>query len=189
MRKIPLLSPTALVAIVAVFLAGGGIGLANRPAGAPQSTSPIPSGMVMFYAHKHCPTGWKEFTSARGRYVVGLPSPGSLEATVGTALRDLENRPTGEHTHTINDPGHTHVDTPTHTHALGLVVQGGHGGFGAFAQLGGGGPPDIYEAVPPPGPGATDPISTEKTGITINDAGTVPGTNAPYIQLLACLKK
>jgi len=46
----------------------------------------IPSGAVIFFNLASCPQGWRELTSARGRYIVGLPAGGTLGATVGTAL-------------------------------------------------------------------------------------------------------
>ncbi len=121
----------------------------------------IPSGAVMFFNLSACPSGWTELTSARGRYIVGLPAGGTLAATVGTALSNQENRPVGQHSHTINDPGHSHDSTE----AIGSGTDVGGGTKSPFGYYN-----DGY------------------TGITINNAGTVAGTNAPYIQLLACQK-
>ncbi|MDP3764880.1 MAG: hypothetical protein Q8R04_00050 [Nanoarchaeota archaeon] len=61
----------------------------------------VPSGAVMFFNLPSCPSGWTELTSARGRYIVGLQSGGSLGGTVGTALSGQENRPAGEHSHSV----------------------------------------------------------------------------------------
>lgn len=60
-----------------------------------------PPGAIMFFNAPVCPAGWSELASARGRYIVGLPNAGTLGATMGLALSDLENRPVGRHTHTI----------------------------------------------------------------------------------------
>jgi len=57
-----------------------------------------PSGTIAFF-RASCPSGWTEYTAARGRYIVGTPSGGSATATVGTAMSDKENRPVGEHKH------------------------------------------------------------------------------------------
>ncbi len=65
----------------------------------------IPSGQIAFFNLSSCPSGWTEATSTRGRYVVGLPSGGSLASTAGTALSNLENRPTGAHTHNMQSAG------------------------------------------------------------------------------------
>ncbi|MCX7616023.1 MAG: hypothetical protein N2Z68_01380 [Patescibacteria group bacterium] len=127
----------------------------------------IPSGAVMFFNLSSCPSGWTELTSARGRYIVGLPAGGTLAATVGTALSNQENRPVGQHSHTIYDPGHYHTNSSLLNGSTGW---GGSAGAGAILYSG----------------DSNDTISF--TGITVNDAGTVAGTNAPYIQLLACQK-
>src|SRR3989344_7599396 len=73
------------------------------------STLSVPSGAIIFTDLASCPSGWAEVTSARGRYLVGLPSAGTLAAATGTALTNLENRPVGQHTHDISDPGHSHT--------------------------------------------------------------------------------
>jgi len=61
-----------------------------------------PAGAVMFFNLASCPSGWTALTAAEGRYLVGLASGGTLGSSVGSALADLENRSTGEHTHPIN---------------------------------------------------------------------------------------
>jgi hypothetical protein len=43
------------------------------------------------------------------RYVVGLPSGGTNEGTQGTPLTNIENRAVGQHTHALDDPGHSHA--------------------------------------------------------------------------------
>ncbi len=120
----------------------------------------------MFFDLSSCPSGWTEATSARGRYLVALPSGGSLAGTAGTALSNLENRPVGQHSHSINDPGHAH----------GLEQTPVFGGATVWYQ----------------GSNATGHTVTATqsagTGITIQNAGSVTGTNAPYIQYLLCKK-
>lgn len=126
----------------------------------------VPTGAVMAFNLASCPSGWTEYTSARGRYVVGLPSGGTLNGTAGTALSNLEDRPVGQHSHTITDPGHQH---------------GVNGGAG-WAN-------DSYFTMTNSG----TQYGVKYTGvgytyITVNNAGTTAGTNAPYIQLLICQK-
>jgi hypothetical protein len=123
----------------------------------------VPSGAVMFFNLASCPSGWTELTTARGRYVVGLPASGSLAGTAGTALSNLENRAVGQHTHGITDPGHAHTYTPP------VYTSTGSGSSKA-------------------GVGGATSTSSNPTGISIQNTGTVAGTNAPYIQLLACQK-
>ena len=103
----------------------------------------------------------------RGRYGVGLVSGGALEGTAGTVLTNQESRAVGQHTHTVTDPGHTHTSS---------VV--GASGFGTIqAQTGG-----SFDTT------STAATTSATTGISIANSGTVAGTNAPYIQLLACKK-
>jgi hypothetical protein len=145
----------ALESTVAGLQSGGGIASA---------------GMVSFFNLGACPSGWSELTTAEGRYLVGLNPGGTLAATRGTALSDLENRAVGRHTHTVNDPGHSHTVT---------IPEGGTSAFPATSFLR---PATANE-------GSTSPTtSTATTGITIDQAGSVAGTNAPYLQLLACQK-
>lgn len=124
-----------------------------------------PAGMVAFFNLASCPAGWTEFTTARGRYIVGLPLSGTLAGTAGTALTDLENRAVGQHNHTITDPGHSH----TRPNLLTTGAGKDYTATGGFAT-------------------GTVGSNSSATGITIDNAGTVAGTNAPYIQLLACQK-
>ena len=124
----------------------------------------VPTGGIMFFNLATCPAGWTELTTARGRYLVGLPASGTLTGTDGTALTNLEDRPVGQHNHGITDPGHTHTNNGTTINATGSNTAPGGPVFG---------PETINSAV---------------TGITVNNAGSVAGTPAPYIQLLVCSK-
>jgi hypothetical protein len=124
----------------------------------------------MVFALGACPAGWSEYTAAQGRYVVGLQPGGTLEKTDGTALSDGEDRPVGKHTHGVTDPGHTHTIQADPILVGGNVtptsVQGTQHQSGRV------------------------PLQSEVafTGISIDPAGAVSGTNAPYVQLLACRK-
>ena len=63
----------------------------------------VPSGMVAFFrAECQRELGWRPYQQADGRYVVGVPRDGTVEAVVGLSLDDKENRPAGQHEHTIN---------------------------------------------------------------------------------------
>jgi len=126
----------------------------------------IPTGAVMAFNLASCPSGWTELTSARGRYIVGLPSGGTLAGTAGTALSNQENRPVGQHNHGITDPQHQHTVNAQATGATGGTEK-------PFRQSG-----TLNIAV-------TNFAATE---ITVNNEGSVAGTNAPYLQLLICQK-
>ena len=124
----------------------------------------VPAGFVGFFNLSVCPTGWSELTAAKGRYLVGLPSGGTLAGTKGTALSNLEDRPVGQHNHTVNDPGHGHSYHKS-------VVGGGSFISGALDTS-----------------AANVDTTTNPTGISINNSGIVSGTNAHYLQLLVCQK-
>ena len=117
-----------------------------------------------------CPAGWAELVLARGRYFVGLPPGGNLALQVGTALANGENRPTGVHSHAVIDPGHSHTTFI---------------GVGASPRPG---PDQVLNAVNPTGGLRPYDSDTRATGISIAPAGVGAGTNAPYLQLLACQK-
>jgi hypothetical protein len=129
-----------------------------------------PSGAIGFYAASSCPSGYSVYEEARGRYLVGLPNGGRLAAPVGTALSAEENRPVGKHDHSITDPGHSH-DVGSHqsinTGNVASNTAQGNASTVENDQIG---------------------TSTETTGITVNPAGAVEGTNAPYLELLVCKK-
>jgi hypothetical protein len=145
------------------------------PKGDDGPAASVPPGAVLFFNLEACPAGWTEFLAAQGRYLVGLPPHGTAGAAVGTALADREDRPVGQHSHGVNDPSHSHgffdLFLKTQPPQFGLP-----GSIASGANL------------------RTDSASTEHststatTGITINAAGAISGTNAPYVQLLACEK-
>jgi hypothetical protein len=152
--------------------APGGQGLPGAPGspGSPGADAVAPAGAVMFFDLASCPSGWSEYTTGRGRYLVGKPAGGSLGTSIGIALSNNENRPTGQHTHAVIDPGHTH-DVGYDTEMLanfGNTVGGTKlvGGTNSGSEL----------------------TSKVTTGITIAPAGLVPATNAPYVQLTVCRK-
>lgn len=111
----------------------------------------VPKGAVSYFNLSECPSGWRAVARAEGRYIVGLAPGGHLAEMQGLALKDLENRPTGNHTHKLG----------------GFVPKN-------YFRTGGGNR-DFY------------PDSAETRGPTV-PAGmtTADGTNAPYVQFLAC---
>jgi len=133
----------------------------------------VSAGLTLYSTTGTCPAGWTEYTTARGRYVVGLPSGGTSAGTDGTALTNLEDRPVGQHTHSLTMNPHTHS----------LYTPNAGGGFNQLATTGGNGTwgNNLYSE-----PNSIQ--STTSTG-TIANAGSVTGTNAPYVQLIACQKQ
>jgi len=142
------------------------------------------AGMIVAVAGA-CPAGWSEYTAARGRYVVGVPSGGTVEATVGTALSDKENRDVAQHTHSLSyNSAHTHTVDLTHYHSMypwsssSVLAASGSVTLSSF------GPTTQYASVETPAWSLQDAGETIQT----QAAGTWTGTNAPYIQLRLCVK-
>jgi hypothetical protein len=138
--------------------------------GTPGADAVAPAGAVMFFDLASCPTGWSSYAKGLGRYLVGKPTGGTLATSVGIALSNNENRPTGQHTHAVIDPGHVH-SVPYDIEQLanlGNTIGGTKisGGTNSAAQT----------------------TTSVHTGITIANAGAVPATNAPYTQLTVCRK-
>jgi len=125
----------------------------------------IPAKTIAFFNLASCPAGWTPVSSAQGRYLVGLPAPGTLGGTAGSELGDQENRPAGRHNHTATDSGHTHTYPKLTSGSGGLSLKG------PFVSA------NSYPAT-----------NTGYANITVANNGTTTGTNAPYIQFLVCSK-
>jgi hypothetical protein len=130
----------------------------------------VPSGAILYFDLDKCPNGWEPLEAAKGRYLVGTTVGGTLGAQVGVALGNGENRKVGKHSHGVNDPGHAHT-------------------FGPLMR------DTMFADNPNPPRGSNAPVEmkfttdTAKTDISIESAGSVEGTNAPYVQYLICRKK
>lgn len=160
----------------------------------PSSYGGVPAGLIAFSANGTCPTGWTEYTSARGRYIVGLVASGTSAGTVGTALTNEENR--------------------AGSASLGLSLTSGtlavsKGTLSASTTLSGG---KVYgststngaQIAASNGTGAVNTLDSEgltaSTSVSgspslsgapsgsISGLSSVSGTTAPYIQLVACQK-
>jgi len=139
--------------------------------GEPGTAASAPAGQVSFFNLGSCPSGWTELTTARGRYLVGRVAGGTLGGTVGTALSNLQNRAVGLHTHGVTDPGHFHNS---------IIDQGATDATDQTGEFQDTAMPTIFSDF--------DQTTIGFTGLTINNAGSVAGTNAPYLQLLVCQK-
>lgn len=124
----------------------------------PHGMHGMPKGLVSFFRLSDCPEGWVADDYVRGRYIIGVNLLGELGATVGAVLSDKENRATGEHTHAYKDHYTQHNPRDRYNGLKGAV----------WSKDGN------------PGFG--------KISMTTDSAGSVVGTNAPYIQLLPCKK-
>jgi len=122
-------------------------------------TPPIGPGTILFFDLPSCPGGWEAVSALEGRYVVGLNAGGTLAGVVGTRLSNLENRPAGSHTHSFY-----------------------YQGFGSPRVTDDESDYAVYQYT---GMGAT----TSSSGATMSGAPLQSGTNAPYIQFIACRRR
>jgi prepilin-type N-terminal cleavage/methylation domain-containing protein len=153
--------------------------LENKPA--------IPAGTVAYFNLSSCPSEWSELTNVRGRYIVGLPSGGTLAGTQGTALSNLEDRPVGYHNHGVSDPWHSHgVSDPGHRHQNFYREYASSGCCNYWSMTESSDRGYGWQYTQYSTTGIT--IASSPTGIAINFAGSISGTNAPYIQFLVCQK-
>ncbi len=58
-----------------------------------------PTGAIVFFDSATCPQGWSEYVPARGRFVLGLPQGGTVGASFGSPLSNLEER---KHSHSFS---------------------------------------------------------------------------------------
>jgi hypothetical protein len=143
--------------------------------GANGTSASLPAGMVVFFNQSSCPSGFSEFTDLRGRYPVGLPAGGSANTTVGTALSNVEDRPVGKHNHNLFVNPHAHSIS---------VAEG----------VGSADPANSVNRLM-----ITDSANGQRTinsgdwtdfNTVADQFGNgqpmVAGTNAPYVQLIAC---
>src|SRR3972149_7762209 len=167
-----------LIAILIVLIVGVGVYAygTNNPSvfghSAGEVEGTVPSGAIMFFdGMTSCPTGWELASDANGRYIVGR-TDGTIGANskVGDDLNDKEERAVGQHLHS--------VDPPVTTTSEGTGDQ--------MQYLGSGGNAGIN-------PTATSTKRNVEHTHNVNiapfnsaNAGSVAGTNAPYIQYLVC---
>jgi hypothetical protein len=147
----------------------------------------VPAGAMMFFTGTSCPKGWTDFASnftgypstslsfypvIRGRpaFSTGTFTSSPYSGTSGITqqgLQNFENRPTGQHAHSASF---------NHNHYLGGDDTGDYGA-GTNVELS------------PNNDNSTETTYTD--GPIVNNssgASGVPGTNAPYYQLLLCQK-
>ncbi len=122
------LSAVTVGLLVAVgVMAFTGPGSNQPPTGDPTaSLGEVPSGAVMFFNLGACPSGWTEYTLARGRVIVGTPLDGTNASTTGTALTNLGTRTITDvpsHLHAVDPPATLSDTTGAHTHNTSVPSQ------------------------------------------------------------------
>ncbi len=147
------------------------------------ATAGLAQGAIIFYDGTSCPTGYAEVTGARGRYIVGLPAAGTLAGTAGTALSNIEDRPVGQHLHSV-DPANTSVSISDPGHSHSIVVSAASSYNGVTKAY------NHFDSTV-----SSFNTGSSTTGITASvdiaafnsaNSGSVAGTNAPYVQYIVC---
>jgi hypothetical protein len=155
---------------------------ADRVDGKHASQLAVPSGAVMFFNRATCPSGWSEYTPARGRTVVGLQPGGTLAGLKGSAFTNLET-PTatgGTHNHLWAFYDQTGKSWKSLTASGQVQLMYDHDSDG-ISNAGSG----VYPIAP---------YSTDATGSGIREYYTTLSgdhthtVDMPYVQLLACRK-
>lgn len=110
----------------------------------------IPTGAIAAFASTTCPTGWTEYTAARGRFLRGIDNgagndPGGTRAPGNVQTDALKSHlhsvdpPTaattsvGAHAHSINPPATTTTSTGAHTHSVPSKERGSYASGGGLA--------------------------------------------------------
>ncbi len=146
-----------------------------------------PAGAILFFNAAACPSGWSEYTAARGRAMVGLVFGGTAGATVGTALTNQLNPPVGYHFHSVSDPQHGHSQSGgAHEHTVDRTyLTTGTLGDSDVASGSVRGVSDAFMNTSSASPSG-DSSGVSAGIIESNTSGSVPGTPMPYVQLLCC---
>jgi len=146
----------------------------------------ILSGMISAFTGS-CPTGWTEYTAARGRTIVGTPSAGTGEGTVGTALTDLGTRTITDvpaHIHSIDPPSTNTSPDGAHSHTVPLVI------YSSQNLASGSNVRGIHNT--PATSTTTEPDHTHSVDIAAFDSASTGVASVdvtmPYIQLTYCKK-
>jgi hypothetical protein len=141
----------------------------------------VPSGAVMFFNATTCPSGWSEYTKARGRTMVGLTFNGTLGAKNGSALADkgdLAMTSAGSHNHAWSTySGVSAKSWKTYSFSgIDLLVDWSSTGMDSEGS-------GFYPLAPHP-----DHNSANRTYYTSLQTAHTHSVDLPYVQLLACEK-
>ncbi|OGR62930.1 MAG: hypothetical protein A2X31_04120 [Elusimicrobia bacterium GWB2_63_22] len=161
----------------------------------------VPAGAIILWAGAACPTGWGEYTTARGRFLVGVPSGGAVQGTWGTANSSgeaLNFTPSGTNaapTFSAGDTntvlGHDHSGATgtenAHTHGIATGATYAVTGAATAANTGttGGGSAHGH-TIGTDGSHQHTVTGTVSAPAFTGTSGTLD--DVPYIQLMLCVK-
>jgi hypothetical protein len=195
-------------------LYNNGAGTLSWVTASPGGSAVMPTGMVVFSTVDCSTLGYSVYSAGTGFYPVGATT--GLGGTVGTALSSLQNRATGDHSHSAS--GSVGVTNGSHTHSLsesdhdhtGDTPAAAYGQKPVWTYFDPGPPDDPYYDWDYPAPwykgraggsyeaglsGSGYSVNNETisasgsiSSFTISNGGTGTGTNAPYRQLRMCQK-
>ena len=133
----------------------------------------VPANVVAYFngAVASIPSGWTEFTAARGRVIVGVPLSGTGGGTVGTALTNLQDP-----THTHTGPSHAH-DSSAGQNGAGGESASGSQPYGTGASWSGTRPNVAFTTATMTG----NLTNTAGTGVTGATSATMPYIQQPAI--------
>lgn len=140
----------------------------------------VPANVIAYFngAVASIPSGWTEFTAARGRVIAGVPLSGTVGGTVGTALTNLQDP-----THTHTGPSHQHtsnIGTYNNTNSPNPAWTHPNGTWGAGTALS----TTHYETTAPTAASQTSfgqLVEASGTGVTGATSATMPYINQPVI--------
>jgi hypothetical protein len=88
-----------IVKSLVVSLVFGATALAGTIIGETPSNASVQPNSIILTAQSTCPIGYTEYTAARGYFLVGVPSGGTVAGTVGSAMTNQQDL---THTHSIS---------------------------------------------------------------------------------------
>ncbi len=81
--------------------------------------SNIMNGAIAAFASASCPTGWSEYTTARGAFLRGIDNGAGLDPDGTRTAGAYQADAFASHSHGLTDPGHTHgISDPKHSHSI-----------------------------------------------------------------------
>jgi len=78
----------------------------------------IPNGTIAAFAATSCPSGWTEYTSARGRFLRGIDNGAGNDPDGTRAPSNVQDDELASHAHNVDPPSTTTSSSGSHTHTV-----------------------------------------------------------------------